>query len=112
MDELTTFWDTQVWSLPYLALYGAAVVYALTRRDMGKASRYAAWGFGLFVLDLVLSAVDTYIMINRDPSDVDMLSLAWDQVLFSAASLVLNIGGWIFILLAIFAKRTSPSRVE
>jgi uncharacterized membrane protein len=113
MDRLMPFLATQIWYLPYLALFILGVVFALGRRDMGNASQYAVFGFGLMILGLMLSSANTYFMIARAGGDYDMSAVARNAALFHMGTMVLNLGGWGFILAAIFAKRPPPpSRVE
>lgn len=112
MDRFMPFLATQIWFLPYLALFILGVVFALGRRDMGNASQYAVFGFGLMILGLMLSSANMYFMIARAGSD-NMSAVARHAALFHAGTMVLNFGGWGFILAAIFAKRPPPpSRVE
>ena len=114
MDRLMSILATQIWYLPFLAIYILGLVFALSRRDMGKASQYAASGFGLMILGLALSSVNMYQMITmRESGDYSLSAFARNSALFHFATMALNLGGWGFILAAIFAKRPPvPSRVE
>ena len=114
MDRLMPILATQIWFLPFLAVYILGLIFALSRRDIGNASQYAAFGFGLLILGVALSSVNMYNMITmRDSGDYSLSTFARNATLFRFGIMALNLGGWGFILAAIFAKRPPPpSRVE
>jgi prephenate dehydrogenase len=114
MDRLMPILATQIWYLPFLAIYILGLVLALSRRDIGKASQYAALGFGLMIVGLLMSSANMYTMITmRDRDNFQISSLAAYSMVFRTVTMLANLGGWGFILAALFAKRPPPpSRVE
>lgn len=111
--RLMDFFAGQIWNLPYLALFILGLIFALSRRDMGNASQYAAFGFGLKIFGLMASSASVYFMISRAAGSSDPLTTSQYWTLIHVGTVVVDVAGWGFILAAIFAKRPPPpSRVE
>jgi hypothetical protein len=104
---------TQIWQLPYIALYILGLVFAFSRRDMGKAGKYAAAGFALLLLGTLVAAVQQYVIMSaRMSGDVNAYRLNTMMMGSVVATQVCRFGGMGLLLAAIFAKRPAPSPVQ
>ena len=102
---------TQIWQLPYIALYILGLVFAF--RDMGKAGKYAAAGFALLMLGTLVAAVQQYVIMSaRMSGDVNAYRLNTMMMGSVVATQVCHFGGMGLLLAAIFAKRHAPSPVQ
>jgi hypothetical protein len=114
MERWLAFLASQIWHIPFLVLYIVGVVFALSRRDMGKASSYAAIGFGLMILGQLLSALSMFDTLNfRAEGGYDYGARTRRMMMFAFPTIAANLGGLLFIMAAIFARRPAPPpRVE
>jgi hypothetical protein len=114
MDKWMAVMAMQIWNLPFLALYIVGLVLALNRRDIGPASKYAALGFGLMALGVLISSVSSYLMFSmREEGNFPLPRIAVVTTALTLTRTVVNVAGWGLILAAIFAKRPPPQlRVE
>ena len=104
---------TQIWQLPYVALYILGLVFAFSRRDMGKAATYAAAGFALLMLGTLVASVQQYmIMSARMAGDVSAYRLSTMLMGSTIATQLLRFGGTGLLLAAIFAKRPLPAPAQ
>jgi len=102
----------QIWHLPFLALYILGLIFALSRRDMGKASRFAALGFGLMALGVLISSASSYLMFSmREEGGLAMAQIAKTIALIGFFTMAVNLGGFGLIMTALFMKRPPPSPV-
>jgi len=100
---------TQIWQLPYVALYILGLVFAFSRRDMGKAANYAAAGFALLMLGTLVVSVQQYLIMSaRMAGDFNAYRLRM-MMGFTIAAQVCRFGGMGLLLAAIFAKRPVPA---
>lgn len=104
---------SQIWHLPFLALYILGLIFARTRRDMGRASRFAAPGFGLMVLGILISSASSYVMFSmREEGGMAMARIAQTIGIIGFFTMAVNLGGFGLIMVALFMKRPPPSPVE
>jgi hypothetical protein len=113
---MNTWWlvlMTQIWHLPFLAIYILGLVLSLTRKDLGNARSYAAIGFSLQIVAMMISTASMYFMYASRENGMFGPDTATRTAVFGFAMMVVNIAAWILILAAIFAKRPPPPlRVE
>ena len=113
MNDWMPILATQIWQLPYLALYILGIVFALTRRDMGKAATYAAAGFALLALGTLISSVQQYlIMTMRLKGDFNAVRLSSMMLAFTILLQMCRFGGMGLLTAAIFARRPAPPLVQ
>jgi hypothetical protein len=102
----------QMWNLPFLLVFLCGLIYSLSRRDLGRASIFAATGFGLMLLSIAAHTVSTYAVMAASESPGDAMTVIALRVsAFRFAGMALSLLAWGFILAAIFAKR-SPAAPE
>ena len=113
-DRLIAYAAAQIWQVPFIALYILGVIFAANRRDIGKASSYAAFGFGALALSQILGSLLAYLMMEaRFEGNYDGLRMAGVATAFFIPRTLLEFGGIGLVMAAIFAKRppANPSRL-
>src|SRR5688572_3322470 len=90
---------SQIWHLPFLALYILGLVFALTRRDMGKASRFAAIAFSLMILGSIIGTANMYYIYSmREDGAFDPARYMRMSSAIAFATMIVNLGGWCMAL--------------
>lgn len=113
MNDWMPILATQIWQLPYLALYILGIVFALTRRDMGKAATYAAAGFAVLTLGTLLSSVQQYLIMSmRLSGDMNAYRVTATTLPFTILMQMCRFGGLGLLMAAIFARRPAPPLVQ
>jgi len=113
-DRFIVFAAAQIWQVPYIVLYILGVIFAVNRRDIGKASTYAAFGFGALALAQILGSLFSYLMIEASFEGThDGMRMAGLSTGFFVPRTLLGFGGMALLMAAIFAKRpaANPSRL-
>jgi hypothetical protein len=102
---------SQIWHLPFLAIYILGLVFAFSRRHMGVAATYARVAFSLLIVGSLVSSANNYMMVSWRMEGMSPLEFAKVSGAIAMVTMALNLGAWGLILAAIFAKRP-PSPVE
>jgi hypothetical protein len=113
-DRLIAYAAAQIWQVPFIVLYVLGVIFAVNRRDIGKASSYAAFGFGALALAQILGSLFSYLMMEaRFDGSHDAMRMASMATAFFIPRTLLEFGGIGLVMAAIFAKRpaANPSRL-
>ena len=110
MDKQTVvYWLTsQIWQVPFLALYLFGFIWTMSGRWTGGFLKYAAWGFGLLVAGWALSAFGMYLMYARISSGGGYSADMGGRMLFTLASSLAHFGGVGLLIAAIFSGRRTP----
>lgn len=106
ISDIVSTLSAQFWTVPYLTLYIVGVWLALNRRDMGRASSYAAGGFSLLLLSTLVSATRLYwYTAQRRLGHDDIARFAEVAFTFSVAVTLTHFAGIGLVIAAVFAKR-------
>jgi hypothetical protein len=108
--SILEFLSLNIWSIPFLLICLVGGILALvTWRKHPLASLLSLLAFGLFSLDSLLSAGFLWYMLRRiedgDLADVDRARV---RMIFFGFLSVVNIFGWVLLLIALFARRPMP----
>ena len=113
-DRFFPFAISQIWQIPFVVLYICGVIFALNHREIGKASNYAAFGFGALAVSQILGSLHMYLMWEmRFDGASDTMRLATLTTAFAIPRALLSLGGVGLVMAAIFVKRppVNPSRL-
>jgi hypothetical protein len=107
-QALIPFLTTQIWQVPFLALYLFGLIYTMSGRWQGRFLTYAAWGFGLLLAGLLISATATYLMYARMFEGGGYNSGMARNMALTFAGMLAHLGGLGLLIAAIFSGRKSP----
>jgi hypothetical protein len=96
-------WPQLLYSVPIILVAIAALVACIMNwQKAPTASMFCLIGFGLIGFNSVFGAVMTTLMI-RNGGSTGMLWEIWSLV--AAARVILNLAGYLFLLVAVFSGR-------
>ncbi|MBK8188602.1 MAG: hypothetical protein IPK77_15845 [Cellvibrio sp.] len=91
-----------IWSLPYLLVWGIGFGICIHFRSKNKsATNMAITAFSIFIVNLILSTVIQTWLISSQGQD-STLSLHTSFMIAGGVNAVMNIAGWIFLLIALY----------